>query len=73
MSIGCYHHLPRATQQSYKFISPVYKTQTVACQVGDSRALSFFEKEAMAPRTVGGLYHRTIQIIRAQVQKKSSK
>ena len=28
MSFGCYHHLPRATRQSYKFTSLVYKTPT---------------------------------------------
>ena len=28
MSIGCYHRLPRAAQQSYKFTSLVYKTPT---------------------------------------------
>ena len=30
------------------------KHRQLACQVGDSRALSIVEKEAMAPRTVSG-------------------
>jgi hypothetical protein len=39
----------------YKFTSPVYKTTQLARQVGDSRALSIVEKEAMAPHTARGL------------------
>jgi hypothetical protein len=55
MSVGCYHRLPRAARQSYKFASPIYKTQTVGGPGRDSRTLSIVEQEAMAPCTVGGL------------------
>jgi hypothetical protein len=36
----------------------VYKTPTVGAPGRGSRALSIVEKEAMAPRTVGGLARR---------------
>ena len=55
MSFGCYHRLPRATQQSYKFTSPVYKTPKVGAPGrGQSRTL-IAEKEVMAPCTYVGL------------------
>ena len=51
MSIGCYHHLPRAAWQSYKFTSLFTKHRQLERQVGDSHALSIVEKEVMAPCT----------------------
>ena len=55
MSFGCYHRLPRAARQSYKFTSPVYKTPTVGTPGrGQSRTL-VGENEAMAPCTYVGL------------------
>jgi hypothetical protein len=55
MSLGCYHRLLIAAQQSYKFTSLVYKTPIVgALGRGQSRTL-IVKKEVMAPCTYVGL------------------
>ena len=55
MSFGCYHHLPRATRQSYKFTRPVYKTPKVDMPGRGQSHTLVVEQEAMAPSTIGGL------------------
>ena len=54
MSFGCYHRLPRAARQSYKFTSLVYKTPTVGALGRGQSCTLVVEKEAMAPHTVDG-------------------
>ena len=55
MSFGCYHHLPRAVRQSYKFTSPVYKTSIIGMPGRGQSHTLVVEQEAMAPSTIGGL------------------
>ena len=65
MCFGCYHCLPLFLEQRDNRINLLVrfmKHRQLVRQVGDSRALSFVEKEAMAPHTTGeldgGMAHR---------------
>ena len=55
MSFGCYHLFLEQRDNHINLLVRFTKQRQLARQVGDSRTLSFVEKEAMAPRTVGGL------------------
>ena len=63
MSIQCYHRLPRAARQSYKFTSPVYKTPIVGAPSMERSRTFVLSRLAREMAHGGHIYHENYEFI----------